>query len=166
MDEFLNRIETLSPKQLALLALELNDELEAERSRQREPLAIVGMGCRFAGGVTDPDSFWRLLDAGRDAIGEVPRDRWNMDNWFDPDPDAPGRISAREGGFLHDVAGFDPAFFGISPREALTMDPQQRLLLEVAWEDVENAGLSQKRLAESPTGVFVGLCNSDYFQRL
>ena len=166
MGEFLERINKLSPKRLALLALELHEQLEAAKRRDHEPIAVIGMGCRFPGGASDPDSFWDLLVQGRDAINKVPNDRWDIDALFDPNPDAPGRISVRHGGFLEKVDGFDAAFFGIAPREALTMDPQQRLLLEVTWEALEHAGIPAERLARTPTGVFVGICNSDHFQRL
>ena len=164
--DFLDRIEKLSPQRLKLLALELHEQVEAANARAREPIAIVGMSCRFPGGADDPEQFWSLLSEGRDAIREVPRDRWDIDAYFDPDPDAPGRMSVRAGGFLDRVDGFDAGFFGITPREALTMDPQQRLLLEVTWEALEHAGLAPDRLAGTQTGVFVGICNSDHFQRL
>jgi epothilone polyketide synthase D len=127
-----------------------------------ESIAIVGMGCRFPGGVTDQESFWRLLDEGRDAITEVPRARWDIDATYDPDPDAPGKMTTRSGGFVSDIDLFDPAFFGISPREATSMDPQQRLLLETSWEAIERAGLLPERLMNSDTGVFVGLMYHDY----
>ena len=158
---FLDRIATLSPKRLALLALEQHEQLQA----RSEPIAIVGLGCRFPGGADDPQAYWRLLAEGRDAIREVPAERWDIGAWFDPDPDAPARMSVRHGGFLDHIDGFDAAFFGISPREALTMDPQQRLVLELAWEALEHAGIAPSRLAGSATGVFIGVCNSDHFQR-
>ena len=166
MGEFLERINRLSPKRLALLALEQHDQLEATIRREHEPIAIVGIGCRFPGGASDPQSFWDLLAEGRDTISEVPGDRWDIDALFDPDPDAPGRICVRNGGFLDKVDEFDPTFFGITPREALTMDPQQRLLLEVTWEALENGGIPAERLVGTPTGVFIGICNSDHYQRL
>lgn len=148
---------------MALLAIELDERLEALGRDAREPIAVVGMACRFPG-APDTDAFWRLLHGGVDAISEIPRDRWDVDALYDSDPEAPGRIATRWGGFLPAIDGFDAAFFGISPREATTMDPQQRLLLEVAWEALEDAGQSPDRLAGTATGVFVGICNSDYHQ--
>jgi acyl transferase domain-containing protein len=161
--DFLERIAKLSPKGLALLATDLNSNLERLKQRAVEPIAVVGMGCRFPGRANDPDSFWQLMIEGRDAITEVPPGRWDLDAFYDPDADAPGKMSTRWGGFLDGIDQFDPEFFGISPREATGMDPQQRLLLEVAWEALENAGQSSDRLTGSQTGVFVGVCNSDYF---
>jgi len=166
MTDFLDRISKLSPKRLALLALELNEKLEDANRRAREPIAVVGMACRFPGHSDDPERFWEMLRDGRDAIVDVPADRWDAKAWFDPDPDAPGRMSVTTGGFLQNVDQFEPGFFGISPREAQTMDPQQRLLLEVTWQALELAGMAPERLAGSSTGVFVGVCNSDYFQRV
>ena len=130
------------------------------RTRAR-PLAVVGVGCRFPG-AHGPDAYWRLIRAGGDAIREVPADRWDVTELYDPDPDAPGKISSRRGGFLDEVDRFDPRFFNITPREAARIDPQQRLLLETAWETLENAGLPPERLAGSRTGVFVGIGGADY----
>ena len=134
-------------------------ELEASRS---EPIAIIGMGCRFPGDVTTPEAFWDFLQRGGNGVVEVPPDRWDVDEFHDPDPDAPGRITSRHGGFVRDIDQFDPAFFGISPREAAAMDPQQRLLLEVSWEALEHAAVAPDRLRETRTGVFVGMTASDY----
>ncbi|MFN7984376.1 MAG: polyketide synthase, partial [Vicinamibacterales bacterium] len=162
MSDFLNRIRDLSPSRLKLLALELHEQIEA----RREPVAVIGLGCRFPGGANSPDEYWQLLVDGRDAIRNVPDDRWDREAYFDADPDAPGRMSVRTGGFLDRLDTFEPAFFGIAPREAQTMDPQQRLLLEVAWEALEHAGVSPDSLAGTATGVFVGVCNSDHYQRV
>jgi natural product biosynthesis luciferase-like monooxygenase protein len=144
---------------------DLRAKLDASEAARREPIAVVGIGCRFPGGVTDATSFWQLLHGGVDAVREVPADRWDADALYDADPDAPGKLYARHGGFLDAVDQFDPEFFGISPAEAGTMDPQQRLLLEVAWEALEDAGIAAERLRASRTGVFIGLMYQDYLAR-
>ena len=164
MSDFLNRISKLSPKRLALLAADLQAKLEKREQRDREPIAIVGIGCRLPGGANDAQSYWDLLSNGVDAIREVPADRWNLDDYYDPDPEAPGKLATRWGGFIDDVDQFDAKFFGITPREAINQDPQQRLLLEVAWEALENAGQAPDQLMGSPTGVFLGQCSGDYYQ--
>lgn len=135
---------------------ELNSEI-----RGGDPVAIVGIGCRFPG-ATGLDEFWTLLRNGVDAISEIPRDRWDVDALYDPLPGTAGKMSTRWGGFLTGIDRFDPHFFGISPREASAMDPQQRLLLEVTWEALENAGQPPDKLAGSRTGVFVGIGGFDY----
>ncbi|MBI4526099.1 MAG: SDR family NAD(P)-dependent oxidoreductase [Deltaproteobacteria bacterium] len=132
--------------------------------REREPIAIVGIGCRFPGGANDAESYWRLLSAGADAITEIPEDRWSIERYYHPRPGVPGKTYARWGGFIEGIDQFDPEFFGISPREAAHMDPQQRLLLEVAWEALEDGGQIVERLAGTNTGVFVGISTFDYAQ--
>ena len=127
-----------------------------------EPIAIIGMGCRFPGGVTDPESYWKLLHDGVDAITDIPADRWDARVFYDPEPGKAGKTNARWGGFLAGIDQFDSHFFGISPREAARMDPQQRLLMEVAWEALEDAGLALEGIAESKTSVYVGISSYDY----
>ena len=144
---------------------DLQSQLEAERRLRTEPIAVVGMACRFPG-ADGPEAFWQSLRDGVDAVTEVPADRWNIDAYYDPDAEAPGKMSTRYGAFLEGVDLFDARFFRISPREAAAMDPQQRLLLEVAWEALEHAGQSADALFDSPTGVFVGICHSDYLDLL
>ncbi|WP_425554973.1 type I polyketide synthase [Kitasatospora putterlickiae] len=159
----------------ALLAGWLRAELAGERtdtgtaperaSYGDEPIAIVGMGCRYPGGVRSPEDLWRLVSEGRDAISGFPEGRgWDLEHLQDPDPDAGGggRTYTRGGGFLHEADLFDAGFFGVSPREAEAMDPQQRLLLEVSWEALERAGIRPDTLKGSPTGVFTGVMNSGY----
>ncbi|MFF1712014.1 type I polyketide synthase [Streptomyces sp. NPDC058268] len=131
-----------------------------------EPIAVLGMACRFAGGADTPEAFWDLLLDGRDGISEVPQERWRVYEAAGPDHAAALRGATRWGGFLDDIAGFDAEFFGLSPREAELMDPQQRLLLEVAWEALEHAGIPPRDLAGSDAGVFVGIGSDDYGRRM
>jgi len=155
-------IESLA-RYLADESSEQAAQVKVEKAQQSffEPIAIIGMGCRFPG-ADNPDEFWNLLSEGRDAIGQIPADRWNIDDYFDPNPDTPGKMFSKNGGFLKSVDQFDPQFFSISPREASKMDPQQRLLLEVTWEALEDAGIPPSNLAGTNTGVFVGISNTDY----
>ena len=140
----------------------LQARLAASEARSREPIAIIGAGCRYPGEVENVDDLWRVVRDGVDAVSEVPADRWDVDAYYDPDPAAPNKMVTRRAGFVGQVDRFDPQFFGISPREAQTMDPQQRLLLETAYESLESAGLAVEQLAGTATGVFVGITTSDY----
>ena len=152
----------LTADQQALLALRrLRARVEELESARHEPIAVIGIGCRFPG-ADGPDRFWELLRNGVDAITEVPSDRWAIDEYYDADPEAPGKTYSRHGGFLDRVDLFDPQFFGISPREAVNMDPQQRLLLEVAWEALEHAVIAPDSLMGSDTGVFAASSTHDY----
>src|ERR1044071_2825103 len=128
----------------------------------KDRIAIIGIGCRFPGGANDAESFWKLLVEGRDAVTDVPTDRWNVERYYDPEPGIPGKTFAKRGGFLDQIDQFDPQFFGISPREAPYVDPQHRLLLETACEAIEDAGLVLDFGKGSDIGVFVGISHNDY----
>jgi acyl transferase domain-containing protein/acyl carrier protein/phospholipid N-methyltransferase len=141
---------------------QMRAELESLAPKPAEPVAIIGMDCRFPGGANSPEAYWQLLQNGIDAITEVPPDRWDVDAYYDPDPDMPGKLYCRSGGFLDQVDQFDPQFFGISPREAASLDPQQRLLLEVSYTALERAGQAPDRLQGSQTGVYIGISFEDY----
>ncbi|MFI5783803.1 type I polyketide synthase, partial [Nocardia sp. NPDC051570] len=143
----------------------LREENRALGDAKREPIAIVGMSCRYPGGVRSPADLWRLVDESRDGISDFPTDRgWDMASLYDPDRIRPDTCYVREGGFLYDAGDFDAEFFGISPREAETMDPQQRLLLEGAWEALEDAGIDPVSVRGSRAGVFAGLMYHDYYR--
>jgi acyl transferase domain-containing protein/NADPH:quinone reductase-like Zn-dependent oxidoreductase/acyl carrier protein/short-subunit dehydrogenase len=155
-------VSDLTPLQQAVVALKrTRARLDALETAHNEPIAIVGMACRFPG-ADSPEAFWELLRNGVDAIREIPAGRWDVDAFYDPDPDAAGKMYCRLGGFLDHIDGFDAPFFGISPREAVGLDPQQRLLLEVTWEALERAGQPPDGLAGSDAGVFIGISTDDY----
>jgi acyl transferase domain-containing protein/acyl carrier protein len=141
---------------------DMSSRLEAARQAKNGPIAVIGIGCRFPGGADTPEKFWQQLRDGVDTVTEVPAQRWNIDDYYHPDPDMPGKMYTRNGSFIENADGFDAQFFGISPREAVGIDPQQRLLMEVSWEALENAGQVPGRLSGSKTGVFMGLFMADY----
>ncbi|MGK7875121.1 MAG: beta-ketoacyl synthase N-terminal-like domain-containing protein [Xenococcaceae cyanobacterium] len=141
-------------------------QILAKESAEREAIAIVGMGCRFPGGADSPEAFWQLLLAGVDAITELPPERWDLDAYYDPNPNVPGKMYVQRGGFVEQLKEFDAEFFGISPREAVSMDPQQRLLLEVTWFALAHAAIVPEKLLDSQTGTFIGICSNDYWANL
>src|SRR3981081_424282 len=135
--------------------------MASAEGQQASSFAIVGYAARFPG-AADIDEFWDVLRQGRDAVSEVPEDRWDVEEFFDPDPGAPGKVVTRRAGFVEDVTGFDAPFFGMSTREVRFLDPQHRLLLETAWRAVEHSGTAPTALANTNTGVFIGLATHDY----
>ncbi len=155
----------ISPVKRALSALkEMQARVTRLENEKHQPIAIIGMGCRFPGGVTDPQSYWLKLREGFNPITDVPANRWDTMAFFDPHPQTPGKMNQKAGCFLENVEEFDAEFFGVSPREASSMDPQQRILLEVAWEAVENSGLDHGNLTGGNVGVYIGIMGLDYMQ--
>ncbi|KUI98276.1 type I polyketide synthase [Vibrio sp. MEBiC08052] len=155
--------QQLSPIKRAFLEMEkMRKEIASLKKQTSEPIAVVGMSCRFPGGVNSPESYWQLLCHGIDAIEEIPASRWDIEQYYHADPEASGKMYCRHGGFLADIDQFDADFFGITPREAANMDPQQRLMLEVGWEALERACISPDQLVQTSTGVFIGVSGSDY----
>ena len=147
----------------AYLALEkAQAKIKRLEQQKSEPIAVIGMGCRFPGGGNNPEAFWNMLFESVDAIREIPGDRWNIDQYYDPNPERIGMMNTRYGGFLDQIDCFDASFFNMSPREAIALDPQQRMVLETTWEALEYAGILAEQLAGSATGVFLGACVSDY----
>ena len=153
---------SMSAVKLALTAQRLRSESGGADLLQSEPIAIIGLGCRFPGGASTPEKFWRLLETGTDAVREIPPERWDIDSYYDPDLSVPAKMGTRWAGLLDQVDQFDSEFFGIAPREAAAMDPQQRLLLEVAWETLNDAGRPPESLSDSSTGIFFAIYNNDY----
>ena len=160
MTSLSQQISQMSPMKVALATHKLAPKMALANA---EPIAVVGMGCRFPGGANSPDEYWQLLKEGRDAIKEMSDvERWDTEAYYDADPEAPGKMAVKNGGFLDQVDKFDAQFFGISPREAAVLDPQQRLLMEVAWEALENGGIVPSSLHQSKTGVYIGITTSEY----
>ncbi|NES73168.1 MAG: polyketide synthase, partial [Okeania sp. SIO2D1] len=149
-------------KQMFLALKEAETKLEMMERSRSEAIAIIGIGCRFPGNVNTPESFWELLSNGKDAVVEIPPERWDIDSYYDPNPDTPGKMYIRHAALVDRVDQFDAQFFGISGREAHSLDPQQRILLEVSWEALERAGINPHQLENTQTGVFLGIGQNDY----
>lgn len=156
-------LEDLPPAELARLLRQEHARVRALEESWTEPLAVVAMACRFPGGADSPEAFWRVVEEGRDGITEVPPDHWDIDAHYDSDPEAPGKLYTRYGGFIEDIDRFDAGFFGISPVEARALDPGQRILLELVHEALERGGIAPGTLRRSPTGVFIGQRGADYY---
>ncbi len=159
MSDIMRQVSSLSPAKLAYAAQQLRPKVKLADA---EPIAVIGIGCRFPGEADTPDAFWELLRNGKDAVTNMPKDRWDLDSYYDPDPEAAGKMYVQKGAFIKSVDKFDPEFFSITPKEAAGMDPQQRLLLETVWESLENANIPTDKLFGSQTGVFIGISTFDY----
>ncbi|NES05390.1 MAG: acyltransferase domain-containing protein, partial [Okeania sp. SIO2F4] len=157
MGNALRQIETLESQ---LKTLE--SKLKTVEDKKKEPIAIIGMSCRFPGGGNSPEAFWEILSQGVDTVTQVPQNRWDINEYYDPNPDVPGKSITQNGAFISEIETFDAQFFGISPREVQSLDPQQRMLLEVSWEAIERANIHPEKLLDSQTGVFIGLCYTEY----
>jgi acyl transferase domain-containing protein/acyl carrier protein len=150
----------------ALVAIKkLKSKLQEEQYKRHEPIAIIGMAMRYPGGVKNAEAYWQLLEKGTDAISDIPKERFDAEDLYDADPDIPGKLTVKQGGFLENIDQFDGSFFDISYAEIESMDPQQRILLEVTHEALENAGIPVQALVDSNTGVFIGVTNNDYQKR-
>uniref|UniRef100_UPI0003653A1E beta-ketoacyl synthase N-terminal-like domain-containing protein n=1 Tax=Nocardiopsis alkaliphila TaxID=225762 RepID=UPI0003653A1E len=150
-------------KKMAVDLRRARDRVEELEERDREPIAVIGVGCRFPGGVDSPRGLWELVAEGRETLAEFPTDRdWDLEHLYDPDPEAAGRTYVRHSHFLDGAGDFDPGFFGINPREALAMDPQHRQIMETSWEGLEHAGIDPATLRSTPAGVFMGVVGQTY----
>ena len=149
-------------KQMFLALKKAETKLEMMERSRNEAIAIIGIGCRFPGNANTPESFWELLSNGKDSVREIPVERWDIDSYYDPNPDTPGKMYIRHAALVDQVDRFDPQFFGISGREAHSLDPQQRFILEVTWEALERAGINPQQLENTQTGVFLGIGQNDY----
>ncbi|NES40468.1 type I polyketide synthase [Moorena sp. SIO2C4] len=162
MEPTTNKEQLSLSKQMFLALKQAEAKLEMMELAKSEPIAIIGIGCRFPGNANTPESFWQLLANGEDGVREIPPERWNPDYFYHPDPDTPGKMYIRHASLVDQVDQFEPEFFGISPREAHSLDPQQRFLLEVTWEALERAGINPQQLENTHTGVFLGMGQNDY----
>ncbi|WP_205127346.1 type I polyketide synthase [Okeania hirsuta] len=149
-------------KQMFLALKQAETKLEMMERSRSEAIAIIGIGCRFPGNANTPESFWELLSNGKDSVREIPQERWDIDSYYDPNPDTPGKMYIRHAALVEQVDRFDPQFFGISGKEAHSLDPQQRFILEVTWEALERSGIDPQQLENTQTGVFLGIGQNDY----
>jgi thioester reductase-like protein len=163
MSDLQQRLANLSATKLAFLSQKIEGQINLLKA---EPIAVISVACRFPGGSNSPEAYWQMLEQGREGIKEVPKERWDIDKYYDPEPLKSGKMQGREAAFLDSVDQFDPQFFGITPREILNLDPQQRLLLEVAWEALERGNQAPEKLTNTATGVFIGISSFDYSMKI